>query len=106
MKSGQQKSHHILLPFDCDFGVHSIKEIYKKIDKFITFFNKYNFDNIVMEYSTTRNYVKAVHDEVYSWPVLTDQVFNISYELTYGPKTQSTLGDFNSEIMRHVTLAN
>lgn len=74
-----------MLPFDCDFGVHSIKEIYKKIDKFVAFFNKYNYDNIVLEYSTTRSYIQSIHSDVNTWPVLKDQIFDLTYNLTYGP---------------------
>lgn len=70
LRSWKQKSNHLLLPFDCNFGINSIKETYSKMDAFIAFFNKYNYDNIVLEYSTTRNYVQAVHDEIPSWPVL------------------------------------
>ena len=106
MKSWKQKSQHLLLPFDCDFGIHSMKEVYRKMDRFVNFFNKYNYDGIVMEYSNAHNYLKSIHAEVKSWPVLNDQIFNISYGLTYGPKTFSALADSNSEILRQIGLAN
>lgn len=58
-KAGQQ----ILLPFDCDFNFSNATLVYQQIDKFIDYFNKHNFDNIVIEYSSLSQYFQALSNQ-------------------------------------------
>jgi hypothetical protein len=56
------RGQHLMAPFGCDFTYGNARMGFENMDRLITYFNKYNEDNIQLFYSTPGDYLDALYD--------------------------------------------
>jgi hypothetical protein len=55
-----RKGSHIMVPMGCDFAYQNAMAEYEGLNQMIEYINLHNTANIVLQYSTPSDYVKAI----------------------------------------------